>query len=279
MAKERKDMDRLGIEFISMLGMNPVEAMRVLAELGIGRTGMAPSPITANPHGFAPWDLRSDPTLVRATKAAAREYGVEILLGEGFVIMPGQAMVDAEPVVDIMAELGAPVLNACCVEPDRTRALDEFARFAEMAAQRGLLATLEFMPLLWPATLADALDFVEASDAANARLLLDAMHVYRSGAATAEVAAIDPAMIAYVQVCDVPLPASGRALTADYGEEARHERRCPGEGDLPLAEFLAVLPAGVTVGLEVPMISKAAAGIDLRDALAPCVAAARRLLG
>jgi sugar phosphate isomerase/epimerase len=78
-------------------------------------------------------------------------------------------------------------------------------------------------------------------------LLLDAMHVYRSGATTADVAALDPAMVAYVQLCDVPMPPQ----TADYGEEARHERRCPGEGDLPLAEFLGALPPEVTIGLEV----------------------------
>jgi len=268
-------MDRLGIEFISTLGMNPVDAVRLVAEFGLRRTGMAPSPITANPHGFAPWDFRRDPALVRATKAAAREHGVQIALGEGFVIMPGLTMADAEPVVDIMAELGAPILNGCCVEPDRTRALDEFSLFAEMAAKRGLVATLEFMPMLWPATLAEALDFVKATGAPNARLLLDAMHVYRSGATTADVAALDPAMIAYVQLCDVPMPAQ----TDDYGEEARHERRCPGEGDLPLAQFLGALPADVTIGLEVPTISKATAGVSVRDALAPCVAASRHLLG
>jgi sugar phosphate isomerase/epimerase len=272
-------MDRLGLEFISTLGMNPVEAVRLTAELGLRRAGMAPSPITDNPHEFAPWDFRSDPALVRATKAAAREHGVEIALGEGFLIMPGLNMADFEPAVDIMAELGAPVLNGVCIEQDRARATDEFALFAELAAKRGLVATLEFMPLMWPATLAEALDFVKATGAPNARLLLDAMHVYRSGATTADVAALDPAMIAYVQLCDVPLPASGAAVADDYGEEARHNRLCPGEGDLPLADFVAALPPEVTIGLEVPMLRKAQAGVGLRDALAPCVAASRRLLG
>jgi sugar phosphate isomerase/epimerase len=267
-------MDRLGIEFISALGMNPVEAVRLTAELGLRRTGMAPSPITANPHGFAAWDFRKDPALVRATRAAACEHGVEIALGEGFLVMPGIEMADCEPAADIMAELGAPVVNAVCIEQDRARAIDEFALFAEMAGKRGMLATLEFMPMMWPQTLAEALDFIKATGAPNARLLLDAMHLFRSGATVAEVAAIDPAMIAYVQLCDVPMP----ARADDYGEEARHERLCPGEGDLPLADFLAALPAGVTVGLEVPMVSLARAGVSVRDALAPCVAAARKLL-
>lgn len=268
-------MDRLGLEFISTLGMNPVDAIRLTAELGVHRTGMAPSPITANPHGFAPWDLRSDPALVRATGAAAREHGVAIALGEGFLVMPGLQIADMAGTLDIMAELGAPVVNCVVVEQDRVRAADEFGLFARMAGERGLIATIEFMPLMWPASIAEALAFLGEVGAANAKLLLDAMHVYRSGATTADLAAIDPAMIAYVQLCDVPMPAK----TGDYGEEARHDRLCPGEGDLPLADFLRVLPAELTVGLEVPMVTKAVAGVSLRDALAPCVQAARRLLG
>ncbi|MBV1686813.1 sugar phosphate isomerase/epimerase [Novosphingobium sp. G106] len=267
-------MDRLGLEFISTLGMNPVDAIRLTAELGVHRTGIAPSPITANPHGFAPWDLRSDPALVRATKAAAQEHGVAIALGEGFLVMPGIEIVDTESAMDIMAELGAPVVNAVVIEQDRQRAIDEFGRFAAMAAERALVATIEFMPLMWPATIAEALAFLGDVGAINGKLLLDSMHVYRSGASTTDVAAIYPAMIGYIQICDVPMP----ALTDNYGEEARHDRLVPGEGDLPLADFLGALPAGLTVGLEVPMVSKAQAGINLRDALAPCIAASRRLL-
>lgn len=272
-------MDRLAIEFISTLGMNPVDAMGLIAGLGVHRTGLAPGPITANPHGFAPWDLRGDPALVRATKAAARENGVAIALGEGFLVMPGLQIADMEGTLDIMAELGAPVVNAVVIEQDRARAVDEFGLFARMADERGLLATIEFMPMMWPATIAEALAFLADVGAANGKLLLDAMHVYRSGASATDIAAIDPAMIGYVQLCDVPLSISGPARTDNYGEEARHDRLCPGEGDLPLADFLGTLPGGVTVGLEVPMVAKAAAGVSLRDALEPCVAASRALLG
>jgi hypothetical protein len=68
------------------------------------------------------------------------------------------------------------------------------------------------------------------------------------------------------------------AVGDDYGSEARDNRLCPGEGDLPLAEFLAALPGGKTIGLEVPMVGKAEAGLGLREALAPCVSAARQLI-
>ena len=268
-------MEQLGMEVISMLGMNPVDAVRLVAELGLHRMSIGPSPITANPHGFAPWDLRTDPALVRATSAAAREHGVTFSIAEGFLVMPGIRIVDMEPTLDIMAELGAPIVNVVVVEQDRARAADEFGLFARMAGERGLVTTIEFMPLMWPATIAEALAFLGEVGAANGKLLLDAMHVYRSGATAADVAAIDPAMIAYVQLCDVPMP----ARTDDYGEEARNDRLCPGEGDLPLADFLKAVPAGVPLGLEVPMVAKAQAGISLCDALRSCVTATGRLLG
>jgi sugar phosphate isomerase/epimerase len=268
-------MDRLGIEFISALGMPPVEFVELAAALGVANIGFAPAPITDNPHGFAPWDLRQDPALVRAIRDALRDHPVRVNLGEGFLIMPGLEIGDSAQALDIMAELGAPRVNAVVVEQDRARASDQFARFAEMAAERGLDALLEFMPMMWPATIDEALALVTATGAPNAKLLIDAMHLFRSGASVADLARIDPARIGYIQLCDVPMPAT----SDDYGEEARHERLCPGEGDLPLADLLRALPGDLVVGLEVPMISKAKAGVGVRDALAPCVAAARELLG
>lgn len=268
-------MDRLGIEFISAMAMPPVDYVALAADLGVANIGFAPAPITDNPHRFASWDLRKDAALARATGAALREHGVRCALGEGFLIMPGLEIRDAAQAMDIMAELGAPRMNAVVIEQDRARALDQFAGFAVMAAERGVEALLEFMPMMWPATLDEALAFIADSGAPNAKLLLDAMHVFRSGATPADLARIDPARIGYIQLCDVPMP----ARRDDYGEEARHERLCPGEGDLPLADLLRALPRDLIVGLEVPMLAKAQAGVPVRDALAPCVTAARKLLG
>jgi hypothetical protein len=52
----------------------------------------------------------------------------------------------------------------------------------------------------------------------------------------------------------------------------------PGEGDMPLREYLAVLPPAVTVSLEVPLQSQAEAGIGPELRVRRCVDAARRLL-
>src|SRR5690606_10864060 len=97
---------------------------------------------------------------------------------------------------------------------------------------------------------------------------------FRSGAGLSDVVALDPAVIGYVQLCDVPLISS----FSDYADEARFERLTPGDGELPLQRFVEILPSGVMVGLELPMRSKAEAGIGPVERRAAAVARTRQLL-
>lgn len=274
--------DQLAIEFICGMAMPPADFVRLAHGLGVSRVGLAPAPITANPHNFSGWDLRTDAAMLAKTEAALAETGISVAQGEGFLIMPGTRIADSEPALDLFARLGAPIINAVIIEQDRTRAVEEFAALAAMAETRGIVVTLEFMPLMWPASLTDAVDFLARTGAANGKLMIDAMHLYRSGSTTADLAAIDPTLIGYAQLCDVPLhgivvPPPPEAIPA-YGEEARHERLCPGDGDLPLAGFIAAVPHGVTIGLEIPQMAKALTGMAPIEALRPCVDAARNLI-
>ena len=262
-------MDRLAIEFITVLGLPPVEFVELAASLGVGHIGLAPRPITANPHAYPAWDLLADVALRRETVAALAGTGVKLSIGEGFLIREGLDMVTFGPMLDLFAELGAPVVNAV----NMAASPEPFARFAEMAHERGMIATVEFLPLMPPASFAAALAFLDAGGKRNAKVLVDAMHFFRSGSTVAELAGADPSRIGYVQICDVPMPA--RAL--DYGREAREDRLGPGEGDLPLADFLAAIPAEVVVGLEVPQMGKAT-GTSPAERLAPLIATARRLM-
>jgi sugar phosphate isomerase/epimerase len=143
-----------------------------------------------------------------------------------------------------------------------------------MAGARGLLATLEFLPGLSIGNLSTALEAVRHVAMPNFRLLLDAMHVFRTGASAAEIAALDPNMIGYVQLCDVPLI----SRFPDYSEEARHYRLAPGQGELPLLDFLAAIPTSCIVGLEVPMLAQAQAGIGPAERLAGSIQVTRDLL-
>jgi sugar phosphate isomerase/epimerase len=135
-------------------------------------------------------------------------------------------------------------------------------------------ATMEFAPPHPVGDLASALRVIKHVGRPNFHLVIDAMHFFRSGGTAADLRALDPDLIGYAQLCDVPMQPQGQ----DYLQEAMFARMVPGEGGLPLAEFVAALPPHVPVGLEVPMRAKAEAGLTPYERLQPAVAAAQELI-
>jgi sugar phosphate isomerase/epimerase len=81
-------------------------------------------------------------------------------------------------------------------------------------------------------------------------LLVDPIHVDRSGTSVADIAAVDPALIPYAQFCDAraarPDPADFDAVIVD----AIDLRELCGEGALPLAALRDALPAGIALSIE-----------------------------
>jgi hypothetical protein len=85
------------------------------------------------------------------------------------------------------------------------------------------------------------------------RLLVDTMHLGRTGGRAADIATLDPDIIGYVQLRDVSLQPTYR----DYMDEALYERKVPGTGELPLLDFVAALPRDLVLGIKVPLRSEA----------------------
>lgn len=264
----------IGIEFISVFGLPPVEFIGLAADLGCRFVGMGLAPMAGNPHAYPAWSLREDAALRRETVAAMRDRGVTISLGEGFLVRPGTDVADAAADLDIMVELGVPLANILSLDPDLARGHDQLAKFAEMAGARDMQATLEFVPGMPIGDLPGTLAAVRHVGRDNFRVLIDPMHIFRSGATVADVAAIPPEEIGYIQLCDVPLVSAH----ANYADEARYDRLCPGKGELPLLELLKVLPRERAVGIEVPMLALAEAGVGPHARLGPCVEATRALI-
>jgi sugar phosphate isomerase/epimerase len=268
-------MNRLGIEFLSVFNLPPVSYVELAAVLGAPNIsiGLISTPF-CNPHGYPPWSLRDDAALRRELQAALRGRGVSISLGEGFSIRENIDVRDRAADLALMCELGVRRINAVSLDPDRARSFDQFALLAEMAAAAGVETTVEFGPGMTIADLPTALALVRHVGRADFRLLIDTMHLVRSGGSAADLAALDPALIGYVQLCDAPL----RSRHPTYMEEAMFERMTPATGELPLRDIVAALPRDVIVSLEVPQRSLAEAGIGPHARVGRCVAAARALL-
>ena len=274
---------RLGLEMLTLLGMPPVEYIKLAAELGCREVSSGLSGLPLSMFGlpdvlYPEWSLRDDPALRREMKAAMADTGVKIGLAEGFRAAGDEDIRACAGDLDLMAELGALRLNAICMEDDLAMANDKLAVLAEMAAERGMIFTIEFFPPTGITSLERALEVCEHIGRGKARILLDTTHLFRTGGTAAQVAALVadpnwPDLIGYCQLSDARMA----PWDENYMNDAMFARRVPGEGELPLRELIAVLPADLTISLEVPRLEDLRAGISPRDHAARCVAAARML--
>lgn len=266
--------DRLGIGMLSVFGLPPVELVNLAADLGCRFVSAALQGMPLVPLGYPRFSLTDDAGLRQAVLAAMDDRGVTISLGDGFLVLPGADVRALRTDLDVLAELGVPRINVVSLDPDVPRSFDQFAALADLAAQRGIQTLVEPVPGLTVGDLPTALAAVEHVARPDFRLLIDTMHLVRSGSNAADLAAIDPARIGYAQLNDTTLRPRG----GNYMEEAMFERMVPGEGELPLRDILSALPAGIVIELEVPRRALALSGVGPIDRLRPCVDAARRLL-
>lgn len=267
-------MIRIGLDFLSALGMSPVTFIELAARLECQEITLAAGPISFVAELYEPWTFRDNPGLVSDTRKALSDNGIAVSGGEGWFILPRFDIARSASDLDIMAELGAPAVTVCGIDPDLARTFDQIALLTELAAARGIGTNVEFVAGLPIGSIADALAVVAHVGRPEIGLVIDAMHLYRSGATSADLTAIDAGLIRHAQICDAPTVATMK----DYGYEASFERLPPGEGELPLAGFIAALPRHDIIGLEIPMKARALAGEDAAYRLGPCVEATRALI-
>lgn len=267
-------MDRLGIGFLNGFGLPPVDFVNLTADLGCRYMSAVVRGLPLVALGYPPFSLKDDAALRRDVLVALNDRGVAISLGDGFLVLPGAEMRAFTADLDVLAELAVPRINVVSLDPDLSRTFDQFALLTELAAQRGIQTVVEPVPGLTIGDLPTALAAREHVGRPEFRLLIDTMHLVRSGSSAADVAAIDPEHIGYAQLNDTTL----RPRIDNYMEEAMFERMVPGEGELPLRDILSALSPDVVIEIEVPRRSLALAGVGPIDRLRACVEAARRLL-
>lgn len=273
-------INRLGIENLTMMGMPPVEYVRLASELGCAGVSLGLMNMPLDRMGYPdvrlyqPWSLEGDLALRRELKAALADTGIAITLGEGFRADPSFDVSEKAEWLDIFADLGCERINAVSLEPDQARAVDQLGKLADMAAARGMLFTIEFAPLSAIASFPAAIEAVRAIGTTRAKVLLDSMHFFRSGSTLSDLLAADLSLIGYAQLADAPLVAP-EGLS--YLTEATFGRAVPGTGELPLREWIAALPADMHIGIEAPALADLLAGMPPRDHAARAVAGARAL--
>lgn len=165
-------------------------------------------------------------------------------------IRPGPDNPDHFRVIDIGAELGAANVLIVSSDPDFAATTEKFHRLCEHAGACGLHAALEFGVFTEIKTLGEALDILARAARENAALLIDPLHLSRSGGAPADVEKVPKRLFSYAQFCDAPAAMPDRNDAKAIIEEAVDLRLMPGEGALPLVSLLAALPEHLPLSIE-----------------------------
>jgi len=266
-------MNRLGLDYLTLGGVAPDAFVRLAAEGGCGHVALTTAlPEVIRASGPS-WSLIDDAALRGATREALADTGVSLALLDGFVLYPDSTPDDHRRILDLAADLGTHRLNTVSFV-DWPRTLDDTAWMVALAADYGMTVTVEPCAMLAAASLAQALELIAYVGLPNFKLLIDTMHVARTGEA-GDLAALDPGMIDYVQISDAPLAMP--SLEA-YMEEALNERMIPGTGELPLVEMLRAVPDTVVISAEVPLRSLREAGVSDLERVHRIVAGINRVL-
>ncbi|RWO11075.1 MAG: 3-keto-5-aminohexanoate cleavage protein [Mesorhizobium sp.] len=149
----------------------------------------------------------------------------------------------AERKFDVMQELGTDLMLVCSsVSPVSLGGIDraamDFRELGERAARRGLRVGYE--ALAWGRHVndhRDAWEIVRRTDHPNVGLVLDSFHTLARRIELGSIRSIPADKIFIVQLADAPL------IDMDLLYWSRHFRNMPGEGDLPVRQFMQAVAA------------------------------------
>ncbi|MBP7001512.1 TIM barrel protein [Amaricoccus sp.] len=239
---------RFSLAFLTVFDVGPVEAVKVAAATGYDLVGLRLLPAAAS--GEAAYPIMTDDRLLAETAAAVRDSGIGVADIEIARLKAETDVAGFAPFFERGARLGARNVLVAGDDPEEARLTERFAALARLAAGFGLTVDLEFMPWTKVPNLAAARRIVEAAGEPNGGVLVDALHCDRSDTTLAEIAALPPRLVHYVQFCDGP--AEYDPSDAGLIDIARRARLMPGEGGIDLAGLARAIPADAVISVEIP---------------------------
>ncbi|MFA7584613.1 MAG: sugar phosphate isomerase/epimerase [Novosphingobium sp.] len=258
----------LSLDSLTLTDTPPPVAIRAAAEAGFDACSL-----WIIPPALFPSPLLT-PAIERECAAIIADTGIAVIGLEVFDLHSMAGVGAAKPLLEMGARLGGKaVLVINYSNADRGEAAEILAAFAEAAAAFGLATNLEPVCGGQSQTLAEAHDLIRASGA-DVGLCLDPHHLFRAGGTVADIAALPPGAIRYVQLCDGPVPQPPEIAQT----EAVCERLYPGDGQFPLADLLRAAPGDVPLGIECPSLSRSQAGVSALDQAREAMAKLKHVL-
>jgi sugar phosphate isomerase/epimerase len=189
----------------------------------------------------------------RDVRAALDAGGLSVLDVEVVWIKPGPYDPGHDRIVEVGAEVGASNVLVVSSEPDPSAAVDKFARLCERGRKLGLRIALEFGFFTEVRSLAEARAIVEAAGDPAGAILIDPLHLERTGGSPEDVGALPRTLLPYAQFCDAAMrgPGAGAGNIEEIIREALDGRLQCGEGALPQLEVLRALPDDAPLSIEI----------------------------
>jgi sugar phosphate isomerase/epimerase len=209
---------------------------------------------------------------IDAMRSRCAATGVSVLNLEFFYI---QETVEPEffiPYIELGASLGATRATTFIFDKDWETAIPKFRRLCDLAGKHGVMLGIEF-PIWTGYDLWRTLDFIEKAGHENAGIVMDPLHLTRTGGTAADLKKVDPRRIGYAQICDGPLTIEKEK----WRFEALHDRKLPGTASFPLVDIFGAMPP-MPVCVEVPMTALKDAGQDGLARATLAVEATRKVL-
>lgn len=260
----------LSMAHLCELETPPAELIEIAAKAGLASVGLRIA--QASPGGVEyPLRTAGEQAEMRRRIAAT---GTSVLYIELISLSEATRASDHKAMLETGAAIGATRLCVAANSPDFAVVTEKFADICDLARSYDIAVDFEFMPFRAMKTVADAARIVKGANRPNGHILVDALHVYRSGSPIDDLVVLAPSLIGSFQICDAPAVAPP---AAELVTEARTNRLVPGAGGLDLWAVIDALPAGIGIGVEVPLAARYP-GLSAAERLALLVKTTRNFL-
>lgn len=230
----------------TLFNASPVETINAAAAGGFDAVGIR---VTGRKHGDGSAGVTGNAPVIRELRQRRDQTGVAITHVTCYWVTPELTLAEFTPVIDTAVELGAGMIVVNCGYDDEARFVSFMAGYCEAAAKSRLKLMLEFMPFSGAKTMAQAVRMLQQAGQPNLGLMVDPLHLARGGETPADLKKVDPGLITMVQLCDAP---RNKPAGIELRAEALTARLYPGEGGLPLHDFLDAVSPDVQIDVEAP---------------------------
>ena len=196
-------------------------------------------------------DERFTPSYCQQVKSAIANAGLRVLDAEVFWLKSGPFDEQLLHRLDIACALGAEHVLVVSSDPDQHSTVTKIQKLCAHVQGWPIRVMLEFGAFTEVKGLIQASQIIRAVGSPQLGLLIDALHWYRCGNSLEQIRSLPSEWLSYAQLCDASGPSPDLADSQAVRLEAVDYRLLPGDGDMPLQDWLQTLPSHIPLSLEI----------------------------